>query len=298
MDSVSAETRKTTMRTKTRTQAERRSVTSAGGKQVLTCDVQGPLIGCGKQRLQNCPAIGHNVGHYGSLYDMKLLALAVFAALFAIATCQVYYPLDSDPDKPQWPSTYSATVEWRSNHHPHHKFFRMFWDEKNCRARVGGMVKWKGKHYKMEALYYGKKNAAYYIFYERDQVKCFTMDLKNKTIKGLDLSDADYKGMALVEYHPVYHWEKDIETKGDDKKKAHIRVFDTQEDREIKKLDYSMHDENKIGSMLFHEVNYGPQADSLFKIPKLVMEQCTEKLEDVDIYDITDPVALLAQIPH
>lgn len=32
---------------------------------------------------------------------MKLLALAVFAALFAIATCQVYYPLDSDPDKPQ-----------------------------------------------------------------------------------------------------------------------------------------------------------------------------------------------------
>lgn len=138
--------------------------------------------------------------------------------------------------------------------------------------------------------------------------------------------------MALVEYHPVYHWEKDIETKGDDKKKAHIRVFDTQEDREIKKLDYSMHDENKIGSMyalplslslllaalhsyadthatthatthasyarLFHEVNYGPQADSLFKIPKLVMEQCTEKLEDVDIYDITDPVALLAQIPH
>jgi len=232
------------------------------------------------------------------LYDMKLLALAVFAALFAIATCQVYYPLDSDPDKPQWPSMYSATVEWRSNHHPHHKFFRMFWDEKNCRARVGGMVKWKGKHYKMEALYYGKKNAAYYIFYERDQVKCFTMDLKNKTIKGLDLSDADYKGMALVEYHPVYHWEKDIEIKGGDKKKAHIRVFDTQEDREIKKLDYSMHDENKIGSMLFHEVNYGPQADSLFKIPKLVMDQCTEKLEDVDIYDIADPVALLAQIPH
>jgi hypothetical protein len=55
--------------------------------------------------------------------------------------------------------------------------------------------------------------------------------------------------MALVEYHPVYHWEKDIEIKGGDKKKAHIRVFDTQEDREIKKLDYSMHDENKIGSM-------------------------------------------------
>jgi hypothetical protein len=45
-------------------------------------------------------------------------------------------------------------------------------------------------------------------------------------------------------------------------------------------------------------VNYGPQADSLFKIPKLVMDQCTEKLEDVDIYDIADPVALLAQIPH
>ena len=55
--------------------------------------------------------------------------------------------------------------------------------------------------------------------------------------------------MALVEYHPVYHWEKDIEIKGGDKKKAHIRVFDTQEDREIKKLDYIMHDENKMGSM-------------------------------------------------
>merc|ERR1711879_1014484 len=209
-----------------------------------------------------------------STCDMKLLALAVFAALFAIATCQVYYPLDSDPDKPQWPSMYSATVEWRSNHHPHHKFFRIFWDEKNCRARVGGMVKWKGKHYKMEALYYGKKNAAYYIFYERDQVKCFTMDLKNKTIEGIDLSDADYKGMVLVEYHPVYHWEKDIEIKGD------------------------AGDDRKTGSMLFHEGNYGPQADSLFKIPKLVMEQCTEKLADVDIYDIADPVALLAQIPH
>jgi hypothetical protein len=67
------------------------------------------------------------------------------------------------------------------------------------------MVKWKGKHYKMEALYYGKKNAAYYIFYERDQVKCFTMDLKNKTIKGLDLSDADYKGSLTTHTTYVAH---------------------------------------------------------------------------------------------
>jgi hypothetical protein len=233
---------------------------------------------------------------------MKLLALAVFAALFAIATCQVYHPFDSDPfssdpDKPKWPSMYSSTVELRANHHPHHKFFRLFWDEKNCRARIGGMVKWKGKHYKMEALYLGKKNTAFYVFYERDQVKCFTKDLKNKTIEGLDLSDADYKGMALVEYHPVYHWEKDIESK-DGKTKAHIRVFDTQEDREIKKVDYRMHDDDKSGSMLFHEVNYGPQADSLFKLPKLVMEQCSEMLEDVELSDIADPVAILAQIHH
>jgi hypothetical protein len=205
------------------------------------------------------------------------------------------------------------------------------------------MVEWKGKHYKMEAIYYGEKNTAYYIFYEHDQVKCFTMDLKNKTIAGLDLSGADFKGSfrslrhhqlhtqlittfvvvvcgagtALVEYHPVYHWEKDLEMKS---KKVHIKVFDTQEDREIKRVDYYLPDHDKGGSMYaqyylsslprssiscgltlvhclracrtFHEVNYGPQADSLFKIPKLVMDQCNEKLEHVDLRDIDDPAAL------
>ena len=45
-------------------------------------------------------------------------------------------------------------------------------------------------------------------------------------------------------------------------------------------------------------MNYGPQADSLFKIPKVIKDQCGEKLEDVDIYDISDPVALLAQMPN
>merc|ERR1711879_6117 len=196
---------------------------------------------------------------------------------------------------------YSATVEWRSNHHPHHKFFRMFWDEKNCRARVGGMVKWRANTTRWRPSTMARRTRRTTSSMSATRSSVFTMDLKNKTIEGIDLSDADYKGMALVEYHPVYHWEKDIEIKGDagdDKKKAHIRVFDTQEDREIKKLDYRMHDDSKTGSMLFHEVNYGPQADSLFKIPKLVMEQCTEKLADVDIYDIADPVALLAQIPH
>jgi hypothetical protein len=39
-------------------------------------------------------------------------------------------------------------------------------------------------------------------------------------------------------------------------------------------------------------VNYGPQADSLFKIPKLVMDQCNEKLEHVDLRDIDDPAAI------
>jgi hypothetical protein len=217
-----------------------------------------------------------------------LLSLALFAALLAIATCQVYW--ESDPDTPKWPSMYSATVEYRSDHHHHHrKFFRIFWDEKNNRARTGGMVEWKGKHYKMEAIYYGEKKMAYYIFYEHDQVKCYTMDLKNNTIAGLDLSGADFKGTALVEYHPVYHWEKDLEMKS---KKVHIKVFDTQEDREIKRVDYYLPDHDKGGSMTFHEVNYGPQADSLFKIPKLVMDQCNEKLEHVDLRDIDDPAAL------
>jgi hypothetical protein len=138
------------------------------------------------------------------------------------------------------------------------------------------MVEWKGKHYKMEAIYYGEKKMAYYIFYEHDQVKCYTMDLKNNTIAGLDLSGADFKGSfrshhqltlrhhqlhtqlitaivvvcdagtALVEYHPVYHWEKDLEMKS---KKVHIKVFDTQEDREIKRVDYYLPDHDKGGSM-------------------------------------------------
>jgi hypothetical protein len=43
-------------------------------------------------------------------------------------------------------------------------------------------------------------------------------------------------------------------------------------------------------------VNYGPQANSLFKIPKLLRDHCNEKLEHVDIFDINDPVALLRQL--
>jgi hypothetical protein len=230
---------------------------------------------------------------------MKLLALALFVALFTVVTCQVYFDTSSDPEEPKWPSMYSATVEWRSHkgdrHHSKAKFFRIFWDEKNNRARTGGMVKWEGKHYKMEAIYHGEKHTAYYIFYGQDHAKCFTVDLKNKTITSPDLSDAKYNGMAVVEYHPVYHWEKVLE-KCD--KKINLRVFDTQEDREIKRVDYSMSDHHdKSGTMMFHEVNYGPQADSLFKIPKLILDQCGEKLEEADLHDINDPLALLAQFP-
>lgn len=48
----------------------------------------------------------------------------------------------------------------------------------------------------------------------------------------------------------------------------------------------------------FHEVNYGSQANSLFKIPKLIMDHCNEKLEQVDFLDIDDPVALLAELAN
>jgi hypothetical protein len=50
----------------------------------------------------------------------------------------------------------------------------------------------------------------------------------------------------VVEYHPVYHWEKVLDEK---EKKAHIRVFDTQEDRELKKVGYYIPDESKAGTM-------------------------------------------------
>ena len=60
------------------------------------------------------------------------------------------------------------------------------------------MVEWKGKHYKMEAIYDGKKQIAYYSFYGHQHAKCYTMDLKNKTIEGLDLSDAAYHGIHLL----------------------------------------------------------------------------------------------------
>jgi hypothetical protein len=172
---------------------------------------------------------------------MKLLAFVLLAALLALASCQEFCP-SGNPKTPKWPTMYSATVEWRANHHPHHSFFRLFWDEKHCRARTDGMVKWKGKHHKMEAIYDGKKHMAYYIFYDRDQAKCYSMDFKNKTIAGLNLDDADYHGTSVVEYHPVYHWEKVLEEK---EKKAHIRVFDTQEDRELKKVGYYIPDKFK-----------------------------------------------------
>jgi hypothetical protein len=215
-----------------------------------------------------------------------VLALCLFlAALVAFSAAERYC---SNPDAPKWPAMFSSTVEWRSNHHPHHTFFRLFWDEKNNRARSGGMIKWKGKHYKMEAIYNGQKGVAQYVFYDRDQVKCFVKDLKNKTISGLDLHDADFQGTAIVEYHPVYHWEKTFE-KG--KMNAHIRVFDTQDDRELKKLGYYLIDHDKAGTMTFHEVNYGPQADSLFKLPKLVEDQCNEKMDmDTDFLDLQDPL--------
>ena len=46
---------------------------------------------------------------------MKLLALAVFAALFAIATCQVYHPFDSDPfsSDPDKPKVLLCSARWR-----------------------------------------------------------------------------------------------------------------------------------------------------------------------------------------
>lgn len=180
------------------------------------------------------------------------------------------------------------------------------------------MVEWKGKHYKMEALFYGDKQKAYYIFYDHDQVKCFYKDTK-MNVTGIDLEDADYQGTSVVEYHPVYHWEKVLDKKGE---KVHIRLFDTQEDREIKKFGYYMPEDGKAGTMYdffifmkwkfwrlmgcpfpsflltrtFHEVNYGTQGKSLFKIPKLIQEHCNEKLEVEDLLDIDDPVAILARL--
>jgi hypothetical protein len=221
---------------------------------------------------------------------MKTLALILLLGLLAVGASHAQCSGEK-PKDPNWPSAFSSTVELRANHHPHHSMFRLFWDEKHNRARIGTYVEWKGKHYKMEALYYGEKKMAYYIFYERDQVKCFNMELK-KNITGIDLEDADYQGTSVVEYHPVYHWEKLLHEK---KEKVHIRVFDTQEDREIKKLGYYIPDNDKAGTMTFHELNYGPQANSLFKIPELLKDECNVKLDQTDFLDIGDPLALLLQ---
>jgi hypothetical protein len=226
---------------------------------------------------------------------MKALALVVLLGMIAItlATCQDDFFCPPKPPKtPEWPSMYSAHVEWRANHRPHHKHFRLFWDEKHNRARTGAMVEWKGKHYKMEALFCGDKHKAYYVFYDHDQVKCFHKDTK-MNITGIDLDDADFQGTSVVEYHPVYHWEKVLEKKGE---KAHLRLFDTQEDREIKKIGYYLPESGKAGTMTFHEMNYGSQGHSLFKLPKLVRDHCNEKLDVEAFLDIDDPVALLAHL--
>lgn len=97
----------------------------------------------------------------------------------------------------------------------------------------------------MEALFFGEKQKAYYIFFDKDQVKCFHKDMK-MNITGIDLEDADFQGTSVVEYHPVYHWETIVSKK---KEKIHLRFFDTQEDREIKKIGYYVPDEEKAGTM-------------------------------------------------
>lgn len=43
-------------------------------------------------------------------------------------------------------------------------------------------------------------------------------------------------------------------------------------------------------------MNYGTQANSLFKIPKLIADQCNEKLEQTDYLDMNDPMEILAHL--
>jgi hypothetical protein len=228
---------------------------------------------------------------------MRTLILLALLGMFALEAYSYPWgtPLpeacENNPSEPKWPSMYSATVEWRANHRPYHRFFRLFWDEKNSRARVDTHVEYKGRHYKMEALYFGEKQKAYWVFYDHDQAKCYYKDVK-VNITHPDLSDATYLGTSVVEWHSVYHWEKLLTRKNEN---IHFRLFDTQEDREIKKIGYYLPHEGHAGTMTFHEVDYGEHDNTLFKLPKLIANQCDEKMEQIDLLDINDPMGLFDQ---
>jgi hypothetical protein len=224
---------------------------------------------------------------------MRSSTLIFFFALITITVCNANTCMKRSPSEPEWPSEFSARVEWRANYHPYHRTFNMFWDEENNRARFDSLLEHRREHYRLEALYDGDEEMAYYIFFyhplHHEEFKCFTVKLHDVNITGPDLSDAKFKGEDVIDYNQVYEWEKTVKKKD---KKIRLEFSDTQDDREVKGLDYDVLEECKSGSMTFHEVNYGLQDKSLFKIPDLILKKCTEKMPLDDFSGMTDPVFL------
>lgn len=70
---------------------------------------------------------------------------------------------------------------------------------------------------------------------------CFYTEIK-KNHTHPDFDKAEFKGNAIVDYHPVYHWELELEDK-------ELRIYDTQEDREVKRLGYLVPSKGWAGSL-------------------------------------------------
>jgi len=172
------------------------------------------------------------------------------------------------PNKPIWPSGWSATVEHRSNMEPRPGFFRWFWDDRQLKDRMDGLTRWREEEYFAERLFDHLDKTEYNIFYQPGLVNCFTRSI-NATMPHPDFSRFTYIGKAIINFLPAYHWYYD-----DSVRKETFQLYDRQDNREILRIDFDDHVTHRSERFVFFEYDVGPQDPTLFVVDPNILAQC------------------------
>ena len=188
---------------------------------------------------------------------MKFILIALF-----IAVC-----FAASPSKPTWPNSFSASVLIADNRSPRPQFHRWFNSIPQQMDRFDGLVDWKGEEHFAEVIVDHKSQKQTNVYYDRETVVCFS-HTNNRTIPRPNFNDFDFRGLALIDYVVVNHWEERV--RGD----IFLEYFEAQTGRYP--VQFNVHDlrRQEVHTWRFMEFDAAPQDPSLFTLPPAIQAVC------------------------
>jgi len=189
-----------------------------------------------------------------------LLVIALFVAIAFAAS----------PSPPVWPSEFSASVLISRDDRRRPEFTRWFASYPQQKDRFDGLTDWKGEEYLAEIIIDSKTHQQTDVYYDQESVVCFTHP-DNRTFPKPDFSNFDYRGLALIDYNVVLHWEERV------RRDIFLEYFETQVGRNP--VQFVVHDlrNRRVDTWRFFEFDASPQDPSIFTLPAAIQAVCNSK---------------------